>query len=162
MRLTLHFDGSCWPNPGGLAKYGYTLRGDHNAVVNHQGSGFAGEGPSVSNNSAEFFAMAEGLEHAGVLAYNQHNKIEMVTVIGDSEIAIKLMQGKYKANKEKLYWKQYCRAMAAMQALFRYGVDVEFKWVPREKNTECDELSKLPAAKPVDDDLLAEAEDLLL
>jgi ribonuclease HI len=149
MRLTLHFDGSCWPNPGGLAKFGYTLRGSDN-TVDFAKSGFAGEGPSVSNNFAEFFALAEGLEHAGEACYFHNTHQHFITVYGDSEIVIKMMQGKYKANTGKLYYPQYSRCMAALHALYRYGADVEFKWVPREKNQEADDLSKLPATTPVE------------
>lgn len=153
MRLTLHFDGSCWPNPGGLAKYGYTLRGSN---INVSDSGFAGEGPSTSNNYAEFYAMALGLG-AAFLQGGDH-----VTVIGDSEIAIKIMQGRYKASRDKLYWPAYSQCMIMLQRLYERNVDVEFKWVPREQNQEADDLSKLPATKPVDPALLAEAEEFLL
>lgn len=157
MRLILHFDGSCWVNPGGTAKYGWTLDA-YDTVVHERGSGFAGEGPTVSNNFAEFFAMAEGLNYA--LSHARPG--DQIEVLGDSEMAIKLMQGKYKASKDKLYYPQYARCMDILQVYYRHNIDVEFKWIPREKNTECDELSKMPAQKPVSAELLAEAEDLLL
>lgn len=156
MLLTIHFDGSCWINPGGTAKYGYTLD-IYDLVVHERYSGFAGEGPTVSNNFAEFFAMAEGLEQA--LEFSQDG--DTIEVKGDSEIAIKIMQGKYKANRDKLYWPQYDRCKRIEQLHHGRNVRVEYSWIPREQNTECDELSKLPAAKPVDGDLLAEAEALL-
>jgi ribonuclease HI len=157
LHLTLHFDGSCWPNPGGTAKYGLTLKGGDSPISE---SGWCGEGPLMSNNLAEFFAMARGLELVGLMSH--HTKIASLWVQGDSEIAIKLMKGTYRANKDKLYWPQYSRAMAALQILYKAGTDVSFAWIPREQNTECDELSKLPAAKPLDSTLLAEAEEMLL
>ena len=127
MRLTLNFDGSCWPNPGGLAKYGYTLRGLDN-TVDIAKNGFAGEGPLVSNNYAEFFALAEGLEHADKVCYYHQTQEHFITVQGDSEIVIKMMQGKYKPTKGKLYYPQWLRCVGALQALWRYGGEVEFKW----------------------------------
>lgn len=100
--------------------------------------------------------MAEGLG-AAFLQGGDH-----VTVIGDSEIVIKIMQGRYKASRDKLYWPAYSRCMMMLQRLYERNVDVEFKWVPREQNQEADDLSKLPATKPVDPALLAEAEEFLL
>jgi ribonuclease HI len=158
MHLTIHFDGSCWPNPGGLAKHGWTLRADTVHGPHLQSHGFVGDGPLMSNNLAEFFAMASGLE----AAYMHLGRVKSVTVIGDSEIAIRLMTGRYRANPEKLYYPQYTRAISVVKEIKKAGVHVEFKWVPREQNTECDELSKLPAAKPVEPTLLDEAEALLL
>ncbi len=154
MRLTLHFDGSCWPNPGGLAKYGWTL---HTPSGDHSGHGFAGEGPHVSNNYAEFYAMAEGLSLA--LAVVRHGG--SIEVLGDSEVAIKIMQGAYKARKDKLYWPQYDRCMKLLKCLHDLGIYVEFKWIPREQNQEADTLSKLLTTDPVSPVLIEEAEELL-
>lgn len=102
--------------------------------------------------------MAQGLEHA----INIVNSGDSILVKGDSQMAINMMQGKYKPCKGKLYWPQYTRCKILVQILHGLNVCVEFEWIPREQNTECDELSKLPASKPISADLLAEAEDLLL
>lgn len=158
MRLTLHFDGSCWPNPGGLAKFGWTLNHPNLGGTNFKGNGFAGDGPLMSNNFAELFAMAEGLEYASHIA----RPGDVIEVLGDSEIAVYLMSGKYKANKDKLYWPAYDRCKRGEQWFFGHDIHVEYKWIPREKNQECDDLSKLPASKPVSQTLLDEAEDLLI
>lgn len=102
--------------------------------------------------------MAQGLQHIISIV----NSGDSVLVKGDSQMAINMMQGKYKPCTAKLYWPQYDRCKELVQILHGLNVCVEFEWIPREQNTECDELSKLPASKPVSADLLAEAEDLLL
>jgi ribonuclease HI len=156
MELTLHFDGSCWPNPGGLAKYGYTLSGVPSGGT--CGSGLVGENEFMSNNHAEFYAMAEGLEHC--LRFARFHHVTGVLVVGDSEVATRIISGRYRANRQKLYYPQYVRAVIAMDALNMLGIPVRFKWVPREQNQEADDLSKLPInnASP---ELLEEAEGLL-
>jgi ribonuclease HI len=158
MHLTLHFDGSCWPNPGGLAKFGWTLRADTIHGPHLSNHGYVGEGPLMSNNLAEFYAMASALE----AAYMHLLRVESISVVGDSEMVIRLMTGRYRANKDKLYYPQFIRAKEVLAALEAKGVPVSFKWVPREQNQEADDLSKLPAAKPLDSTLLAEAEAMLL
>jgi len=52
--FSLNFDGSCWPNPGGKAGYGYVI---HDGDVTYTDSGIIGTGPEFSNNYAEFFAL---------------------------------------------------------------------------------------------------------
>jgi ribonuclease HI len=164
MNITIHFDGSCWPNPGGLARYGFTLRSDDGSV-NHSGHGMCGEGCGMSNNYAELYAMAEGLEY--VLQLMKLHRIDSVRVVGDSEVAVRLMSGRYRANREKLYYPQFVRAKAAQyrvrfnDELVRIGALVSFEWCPREENQECDDLSKMPVVT-ASAELLEEAESLLL
>jgi ribonuclease HI len=157
MNLIIHFDGSCWPNPHGLARYGYTLRSDDGAV-NHSGHGMCGEGCGMSNNYAELYAMAEGLEY--VLQLMKLHRVDAVKVIGDSEVAVRLMSGRYRANPEKLYYPQLVRAQAAQEELVRIGALVSLEWCPREENQECDDLSKMPVVT-ASAELLSEAEYLL-
>ena len=138
MKLTLHFDGSCWVNPGGTAKYGWTLSFPDGGKIWDNGP--VGEGPLMSNNLAELYALAKGLAHSLTHAKTG----DIIEVFGDSEIAVKLMQGKYKANKEKLYYPayEYCKKIEFI--IHSKNIDVQYNWIPREKNQEADDLSKLP------------------
>jgi ribonuclease HI len=83
-----------------------------------------------------------------------------VTVVGDSEVATRIISGRYRANRQKLYYPQYVRAVIAMDALNMLGIPVRFKWVPREQNQEADDLSKLPINN-ASTELLDEAEATL-
>jgi ribonuclease HI len=157
MDILIHFDGSCWPNPGGLARYGFTLRSGDGAV-NHSGYGVIGENPSMSNNHAELYALACGLEY--VLQLQRLQVIGTVRVVGDSEVAVRLMSGRYRANREKLYYPQYVRATIARDSIESAGGSVEFDWIPRAENQECDDLSKMPV-DTASAELKDEAEDLL-
>jgi ribonuclease HI len=157
MNLTIHFDGSCWPNPGGLAKYGFTVRST-DGKINHRGYGVIGNNERMSNNHAELYAMAEGLEWA--IALMRLQKLSAIIVIGDSQVAVRLMDGGYRARNWKLYYPQYVRAKIAQEYLESYTCTVKFEWCPREMNQECDDLSKMPEIN-VSQELLSEAEYLL-
>jgi ribonuclease HI len=127
-----------------------------------------GEGCGMSNNYAELYAMAEGLEY--VLQLMKLHRIDSVRVVGDSEVAVRLMSGRYRANREKLYYPQFVRAKAAqyrvrfndeLVRIGALGALVSFEWCPREENQECDDLSKMPVVT-ASAELLEEAESLLL
>jgi ribonuclease HI len=157
MNLTIHFDGSCWPNPGGLARFGYTVK-SFGTDLNRQGYGVIGESPLMSNNHAELYALAEGLEWA--VALTSFHKIELIKVIGDSEVAVRLMSGIYRANASKLYYPQWERAKIIQAKLEALGCTVSFEWCPREENQECDDLSKMPVVT-ASAELIEDAEGLL-
>lgn len=54
----LHFDGSCWPNPGPNSKCGFILRFGMRIVesTSHLGQG--------TNNTAEYYGVIRGMECA--------------------------------------------------------------------------------------------------
>jgi ribonuclease HI len=137
---TLHFDGACGPqNPGGTATYGYVLATTADTI--DQGVGVVGSGPAMTNNVAEYAGLSAGLQcfldywsgddPAGVL----------LQVRGDSNLVIMQMRGKWKA-KAGLYLEYYRKAKSLASQLQKLGVLLQFDWIPRERNTECDLLSK--------------------
>jgi ribonuclease HI len=156
INITIHFDGSCWPNPGGLAKYGYTLRSDTGTDI--RANGLVGEGPEMSNNHAELWALGWAL--ADVLALIKTCNVQKVLVIGDSQVAIRLMSGAYRANPEKLYWPAFVRAHELANLLYKADIAVQFEWVRREFNQEADDLSKAPLST-ASKELLDEADDFI-
>lgn len=134
--LSVFFDGSCWPNPGGQAAIGYVVRkGSETLDREHR---VLGTGPDMSNNVAEFSALHAGLAFYADLAIAG----DTVTCFGDSMLVINIMAGKWRAKGEKLYTPYYHKCAGLVRTIRARGVTVLFSWIPREENTECDNLSK--------------------
>jgi ribonuclease HI len=157
MNITIHFDGSCWPNPGGLARYGYTIT-NYPDAVDIVGSGECGKHERTSNNFAELWAMSEALEDCIKLSVTL--PVGAVSVHGDSQVAINLMTGRYRPCRQKLYYPQLVRAQIAADELERREIGVQFFWIPRERNDKADRLSK-GTWYNVSLELIDEAENLL-
>jgi ribonuclease HI len=157
---TLHFDGSCGPiNPGGTAAYGFLISSSSGHVVDKHG--VIGTGPGMTNNLAEHYACAEGLnwfyEYCVSFQF-QSCKSEKITVVrlsrgyflpklllvrGDSMLVINQLNKKWSAHSNKPYYHEYIRAVNALKKIRKLGVTVCIDWIPREKNEECDILSKV-------------------
>lgn len=121
----LHFDGSCWPNPGPNSKCGFILRIKGIAT---ERSIHLGEG---TNNTAEYNGLIHGLR-AAIEAGITH-----LEVYGDSQIVINgVKRGPWKGGKPHL---ELLKSEAITLAKQIHHVD--FNWVPREENTEADALS---------------------
>jgi ribonuclease HI len=133
---TLHFDGACWPNPGGIGSYGYTI---HHAVDKvKEGNGVIGQWKDMTNNFAEFFALYKGLEHIiSFIEIPAHLEIK-----GDSKLVVKIMMKKWKVRAGGEYVKAYRKAEELVKILRKKGVSVSFSWIPRKKNQRSDILSK--------------------
>src|SRR5438034_10996530 len=58
--LVLNFDGSCWPNPGGTATWGFVLTGPVGLDVRESG---VAEDLAPTNNVAEWAALWMGLSY---------------------------------------------------------------------------------------------------
>lgn len=140
--FSIHFDGSCGPkNPGGTAAYGVILAKAGVGVKTNlvEEAGVIGTGPLMSNNLAEFHALGVGLQR-----YLDHGPLagDELIVFGDSNIVIQIMGGKWKASKDKLYYPAYFATWCLLEDITELGVKTSFHWIPREENTECDDLSK--------------------
>jgi ribonuclease HI len=135
-KYTIHFDGSCWPNPGGVAAYGYTIDGPDGEIA-----AVAGLVPPAdvesSNNVAEFYALYEAIK-----ALPELHRGDRVKVFGDSQIVINIMRRKWKASEDKLYYYAYRFARWVAEVAEYEGAEFEYEWIEREKNTRCDDLSK--------------------
>jgi ribonuclease HI len=136
---TLNFDGSCGPkNPGGTGAYGYVLKNSIGDNID-TGHDVIGSGPQMSNNLAEFVALAEGLrgfERLG--AYRG----DTLAVRGDSKLVIMVMNKLWRSSREKLYYEGWVLADEAVIRLRKMGVTITFDHVYRDLNQECDDLSK--------------------
>ena len=137
---TVYVDGATLrENPGiGGAGVVLTINGEKFTLAEKLGY--------VSNNVAEYQALIKGL----ILAID-HN-VDFLVVYSDSKLIVNQMNGRWKV-KHKDMKKLHDRAAA----LARNLKGVEYKWIPREQNTEADELSKIavgsrkPSAEPVED-----------
>lgn len=132
MRIVVHFDGACEPqNPEGVATWGFVVYANGKEI--HSDCGVVGEGQGMSNNVAEFTAMAKALEW---LLENGFADAK-VTVRGDSQLAVNLINGVWTA-KGGLYYPYYLKA----RELASKFSSIRFEWVPRERNEVADGLSK--------------------
>lgn len=84
----LFFDGGCYPNPGQMDIALVFCGGYNNELYQELTQG--------TNNLAEWYALLSGLE----IAINEG--IDHLEVIGDSELVIHQINGKYKVKKASL------------------------------------------------------------
>jgi len=131
-RIKVHFDGACEPvNPNGVATYGFAVFVNGKKI--YEDCGVIGEGEGMSNNVAEFTALAKALEWLIENGYAD----KPVTVRGDSQLAINIMNGVWTA-KGGMYYPYYLKAAELARKFSR----IRFEWVPREENEVADSLSK--------------------
>ncbi len=124
MKLVVNVDGGARGNPGPAA-IGVVVRDESGTVVEEVGERIG----DATNNVAEYRALIKGIERAAALGADE------VELIGDSELIVKQMLGKYKvknAGMKPLH-------AEATQALTGFG-----KWtirhVRRELNGDADRL----------------------
>jgi ribonuclease HI len=129
MNNELYFDGSCWPNPGGEAKYGCVICiGERTHTLNKS----LGKTPTMTNNIAEWEGLIAGLKECVLL------KIKELAVYGDSMLVIMQAKGEWRCKAEHL--KQYPIICGELIEKFDR---IKFEWIDREQNYLADELSKL-------------------
>lgn len=136
----LRFDGSCNPNPGGKAGYGWVVYlhdpENHDDPVRFaEGSGpvSAPPGGLTSNNVAEWAALRAGLEW--FRCYRA--AVGRLLIRGDSRLVIDQLNGGMKCKKPYLLvYRDACRAILRT---FRFGHDAA--WIPRGENAAADALA---------------------
>ena len=129
--IEIYFDGACEPiNPKGIATYGFIICKNGKKIGQDKGLACEPFSSKSSNNVAEYTALIKALETV------KNKKLDKKIIIkGDSQLAIRQMQGIYSVNAPRiipLYNKAKKLAM---------GLDIKFEWIPREKNEDADYLS---------------------
>jgi len=124
-------DGLCEPNPGGIATFGWVVYRGSEKLQEFCSVLCAGEG--ATNNVAEYGAVISVL--GWLLANGYANK--RIVVHSDSELLVCQLAGKYKVRAPNIV-SLHAQALG-LATLFR---EVSFRWVPRERNTEADALSR--------------------
>ena len=133
------FDGACEPvNPGGTASFGVVIK-DQDASVLSKQHGVVGKGKAMSNNVAEY----AGVLH--ILKYLSSRPPGRVTIHGDSNLVINQLNGKWRVRKG-LYLSIATETKELLAYLRGLGWQINFCWIPREQNEECDALSKKTAS----------------
>ena len=130
--LTLHFDGFCMPNPGGIASYGVVIDGTSRKCLNE----VIGEGPDTSNNIAEWTGLLKGLRW---LKANRPPDLASLEIYGDSQLVIKQLTQEWKIKAKHLRpLRDECWSILG-------SLDTTWSadWIPREQNWEADELAEL-------------------
>jgi ribonuclease HI len=140
--LDAWFDGATGSaNPGGHASWGAIIKHDNRAIW--KAHGYVGHGPEMSNNVAEYCGLISVL----AFLYTNRESWSSATVHGDSKLVVMQMNGKWGAYGG-LYYPYYETAKAGFESL---RDRIKLKWVPREKNGEADELSKLELRARLED-----------
>ena len=130
--IEVYIDGLCEPrNPGGTAAYGFVVFRDGGKL--HEEGKVVGSGPAMSNNVAEYSAVAASMRW---LIGHRLTRGEIVFKT-DSQLVAHQMPGFWSV-RGGLYVDKYAEA----QYLAREFSDAEFMWVPREQNFVADELSR--------------------
>lgn len=122
--IIIYTDGGSRGNPGPAAA-GFVIT-DKNAKRLCARGAFLGK---ATNNEAEYIAIIKALEAA------RQFKAEQITVFSDSELLVRQINGQYKIKSEKLR-PLYRRAAELLDEFKNYKI----RHIPREKNTEADEL----------------------
>jgi ribonuclease HI len=135
------FDGACEPvNPGGTASLGVVIKGEDGTVLLRE-HGVVGKGKAMSNNVAEY----AGVLH--ILKYLSSRPPGRVKIHGDSNLVINQLSGRWRI-KKGLYLPVATETKQLLAYLRGLGWQINFFWIPREQNEECDALSKETADKP--------------
>jgi ribonuclease H / adenosylcobalamin/alpha-ribazole phosphatase len=129
--IEVYTDGRAEPNPG-LGTYGYVIYEGGRRV--HSEHGLAGRG--VTNNYAEYFCLVKALEHL------EAHRDEEIAVFSDSTLLVNQMMGRWRF-KSGTYSEKYLMAKELASRFSR----LRFEWIPRERNSEADELTNIAFAQ---------------
>ncbi len=140
-----HFDGSCWPNPGGPMGAGVviyegiqeTFKLKRGEIVFTDRQVFD-EDQKNSNNVAEYLALEKIVDW--LIEKSKNEKIK-ATILGDSMLVVKQVNREWRVNKDTLYYEAAARVNNKLNEL-RSFCTIVVKWIPREKNQEADKLSR--------------------
>jgi ribonuclease H / adenosylcobalamin/alpha-ribazole phosphatase len=130
MRLIIHADGGCWPNPG-QSFCGVVVRDDRGVLLENIRRDL-GMG---TNNTAEWNALIAALEAAC------HREATRVEICMDSNLVVQGINGKWRVKDAKLK-PLFQQALTLKAALLAAGCAVDVRWVPREQNKEADALTE--------------------
>lgn len=131
--IEVWIDGLCepvMPAHERTACFGYVIKRDGRVV--DEGSGVIGEGQTMTNNVVEYSALIRALERVRRLGLEG-----MVVVRSDSRLVVNQMKGEWKVKAPNIMH-LYRKAVALAK-----DMDVVFEWVPREENTEADNLARM-------------------
>lgn len=124
MKLIVNVDGGARGNPGPAA-VGVVVRDDKGEVLEEVGQKIG----NATNNVAEYKALLLGIDRAKAFGADE------VELVGDSELIIKQVQGKYKVKNEGMK-PLHAEAKQALSSFDSWTV----RHVKRELNGDADRL----------------------
>ena len=132
--IVLMFDGIVEPvNPGGTGAWGFVLW--IGTKIKFADSGSLGNPEWMTNNYAEYCALGFGLKKILEL---KPEKINSLTVLGDSMLVISQINGTWAMKSEKLApLRNKC-----VEILNSLNLAWVARWIPRDINSEADEMSR--------------------
>ena len=130
--VTAYFDGACEPtNPGGHCTDSFVIYENDKRIYEY--TEYIGSGPGMSNNVAEYQGVYNALKYL-----IQHNLAKnKINIYGDSKLVINQMKGIWRI-KQGLYKPIAFKTLQLKQSFS----NIYFDWIPRERNKECDILTK--------------------
>jgi ribonuclease HI len=123
-RLVVNVDGGARGNPGPAA-IGVVVQGPDGEVLEERGERIG----KTTNNVAEYRALLLGIERAVALGANE------LELIGDSELVVRQVEGKYKV-KDATLRELHAEVKRALAGFERWSI----RHVRREQNAEADRL----------------------
>ncbi len=130
--ITCYFDGSCEPqNPGGNMGIGAIVLKKQEVLFQHSSS--IDSHPCNTNNVAEYLALIKILDFLHEVQMHENR----IGVYGDSMLVVNQMKGLWRM-KQGLYL-QYAKEAKSKLGKF---TNLSINWIPREKNSIADDLSK--------------------
>lgn len=139
--MLIHFDGACEPtNPGGIGTWGFVAQSKC-ALPSFADYGVHGD----TNNKAEYAALYKALRWLELARGDDGRDLFglHVKIMGDSQLVVRQMSGKYKANAPHLIRaRDACRQIVASLLGGPIYETIEIEWVPREENEAADALSR--------------------
>jgi ribonuclease HI len=120
-------------NPGGLLTWAFLVKFKNQII--HKDTQILGWGEGRTNNIGEMSAVLAAIHWLITLPKNEHYP---VIINSDSELIVKQCSGTCNCNNETL---SYLLGLIK-KGRATYGKAITFRWIPREKNKEADELSR--------------------
>lgn len=134
--IEIFTDGLAEPSNPGIGTYGFVVYRDGREL--RRSHGF--DGFPVTNNHAEYAGLIEALK--SVHEFSD----EEILVKSDSKMLVNQMLGQWKVSK-KAYNDQtegsYADKYLEAREIARKFTRLTFEWIPREQNSEADELSRV-------------------
>lgn len=131
----IHTDASIEPfNPGGVVAWAFIVKQGSNTVHKEAGVSHRG-GEMATNNVGEYNAVVAAM--LWLIKLPDSKKFPAI-IKSDSQLIVNQCSGTWGCKDDKLI-PLYDMVMKARK---RYGRNVTFQWIPREKNSEADALSR--------------------
>lgn len=125
-------DGLCEPiNPGGTGCAAYLIK--KNGKIVEKGAVVLDASKEMTNNVAEYSALIYALQTVRKLGLNK----EKAVYRSDSKLLVSQMRGEWKVKGPRIV------PLHEKAKELTKGLDIDFKWVPREENEEADRLCRL-------------------